>query len=175
MTVTVRACTPNDPAALALVSQAAFLDAFAGVLRGADILSHCRGALSEASYAGWFKKRDGRLWLAELAPGAAAVGYAGLSAPDLPLKDITVADIELKRIYVLARFYGTGLGKQLLETAMTEARSMAKTRMLLGVYNKNERAIAFYRKHGFEEIGTRQFQVGTGLYDDVILSRSLRR
>ena len=46
-------------------------------------------------------------------------------------------------------------------------------RLLLGVYAQNDRALAFYRKQGFADLGTRQFNVGGKLYDDLVLARPL--
>jgi diamine N-acetyltransferase len=80
-------------------------------------------------------------------------------------------DVELKRIYVLSRFHGTGVGAALMSAATSGAG--AASRLLLGVYAGNARAIAFYTKNGFEPIGQRKFDVGGTLYDDVVLGRQL--
>jgi ribosomal protein S18 acetylase RimI-like enzyme len=82
-------------------------------------------------------------------------------------------DVELKRIYVFSRFHGTGLGRLLMLAALHDARVRAAPRLLLGTYSENHRAIGFYRKHGFEQIGTRKFLVGDQLFDDVVLAARL--
>ena len=41
--------------------------------------------------------------------------------------------------------------------------------------NDNHRAIGFYTKQGFRQIGTRRFDVGGTLYDDVVLACDLDR
>src|SRR3546814_4633931 len=64
----------------------------------------------------------------------------------------------LKRIYSLSRFHGSGLGAALMREAVAAAEG--HRRLLLGVYARNERALAFYRKQGFVDIGTRRFNVG---------------
>ena len=48
-------------------------------------------------------------------------------------------------------------------------------RLVLGVKNDNHRAIGFYTKQGFRQIGTRRFDVGGTLYDDVVLACDLDR
>jgi ribosomal protein S18 acetylase RimI-like enzyme len=172
MSYTLRRCGPKDAARLALIAQAAFLEAFAGQLDGADILEHCRRKNSEAYYRAWLAEPRAALWLAEVAPGAAPIGFAGLATPDLPL-DTGAEDIELKRIYVLHRFHGGGAGQGLMSAALDHARDSGVARVLIGVKADNHRAIAFYKKNGFEIIGTRRFQVGANLYDDVVLARAL--
>jgi ribosomal protein S18 acetylase RimI-like enzyme len=82
-------------------------------------------------------------------------------------------DIELKRIYVLSRFHGSGIGAALLQTAIEASRSSGASRILLGVYAGNDRARQFYRRHGFRQVATRQFTVGGRDYDDTVLALDL--
>ena len=170
MTIAIRPCSPADAPALALVAQATMLETFAGVLDGADLVANALNDRNAEAFAKWLAEPDARLWLAELQ--GAPIGYAGLAAPDLP-QHTTPDDIELKRIYMLSRFHGGGLASALMETAIVEARAVGKTRMLLGVKADNTRALAFYAKHGFTQIGARRFLVGANYYDDAVLARPL--
>lgn len=172
MTITIRRCGPADAAVLALVGQATFLETYAGALPVADILSHCEIEHSQAYYAAALASPDCRLWLAEMAAGGAPVGLAMLCPPDLPVAT-AATDVELKRIYLLHRFHGTGLGRRLMSTVLESAAMSGFNRMLLGVYGGNARAIAFYARQGYVEAGVRQFRVGANLYDDLVLARPL--
>jgi ribosomal protein S18 acetylase RimI-like enzyme len=44
---------------------------------------------------------------------------------------------------------------------------------LLGVWEHNPEAIAFYRGWGFEQIGTHTFQLGASAQTDFVMARSL--
>lgn len=160
----------NDCNRLALVGAATFLETFAGVLSGTAIIEHCQREHSAQTYDRLFGS-GARAWLALLQPGDAPVGFALMAAADLP--GMLEGDIELKRIYALSRFHGSGLGAALMERAVKTASEAGGKRLLLGVYAENQRAIAFYRKKGFEQIATRQFNVGGVDYDDVVLARQL--
>lgn len=173
MSIIIRPCEPGDAAALALVGQATFLETYAGALPAADILSHCRTQHGEALYADWLKKPGYWLWLAEMEEGGAPIGYAALTPPDLPVST-GEKDVELKRIYLLHRFHGTGLGAKLMKTATDSAADAGFTRMLLGVFGGNARAIAFYARQGYAEAGVRKFRVGENEYDDLVLARLLQ-
>jgi GNAT superfamily N-acetyltransferase len=151
---------------LALVGSASFLEAFAGVLEGEDILAHCRNQHSVAKYTAWLAEPETRACLGEVK--GAPVGYALLLEPDLPVAT-TLGDLELKRIYVLHRFQGTGMGSALMRWSMEMARTLGKKRLLLGVHDGNRQAISFYERHGFAQVGTRQFQVGKTICSDFIL------
>jgi ribosomal protein S18 acetylase RimI-like enzyme len=113
-----------------------------------------------------------RLWLAEIDPGAAPVGYAMISPPDLPIP-VGADDLELRRIYLLSRFHGQGWGAKLMSTAIEAARRSGARHLLLGVNDENRRALAFYARQGFAAVGRRQFQVGAHAYHDLVLARAL--
>jgi len=169
----IRRCQPGDESALSLVGQATFLETFAGVLSGPDILAHCAKQHASAKYAAWLTDPASAVWLAEIDPGQAPVGYLVLTTPDLPIADISSHDAEVKRIYLLHRFQGTGIGARLMATARAHAVAQGFSRLLLGVYSQNAAAIGFYEKLGYRRVGRRSFKVGENYYDDLILALTL--
>lgn len=169
----LKRATAADAAALSLVASACFLETFAGILQGVDIVSHCAKANHPDAFRDWAEAAAGRVVVAEIANGAAPIGYSVLTTPDLPAVETRAADIELRRIYTLSRAYGTGLGPALMAQALLDARGLGCKRMLLGVYAGNDRARAFYQKQGFAKVGERQYQVGATLCDDVIYALQL--
>ncbi|VWX54978.1 GNAT family N-acetyltransferase [Novosphingobium sp. 9U] len=164
---TVRPAGPDDASALALVGAATFLETFAGAIEGTAILGHCAANHSAEAYHSLFAK-SAQAWIGE-ADGGAPIGYALIARPEL--EAARPGDIELKRIYSLSRFHGSGLGSALMDAAV--AGAAGQDRLLLGVKADNHRAIAFYRKQGFDPIATRQFNVGGKLFDDLVLARPL--
>jgi ribosomal protein S18 acetylase RimI-like enzyme len=171
--IAVRQCAAGDEIALSIVGQATFLDAFAGVLSGKDILAHCTRQHSSEKYASWLRDAASAIWIAEVEPGQAPVGYLVLTRPDLPLPDISADDAEIKRVYVLSRFRGAGLGRHLMQEAEAHARSCGLKRLLLGVYSRNEAAILFYEKLGYKRVGKRSFTVGDSTYHDFIFASQM--
>ena len=167
--VHIRTCVPSDEQALTLVGQATFLESFAGVLSGADILAHCATQHSPEIYRAWLADTRVRTWIAEMEPGQAPVGYLVLAPAKLPLADLRDDDLEIKRIYLLHRVQGTGLGKRLMDEAIACAKQGGRSRLLLGVYGRNDHAIAFYKKYGFRAMGERRFLVGETYHDDLIM------
>jgi GNAT superfamily N-acetyltransferase len=192
-TVTLRHATPADAPALAIVAGATFLEAFTWMLPGPDILAFITQHHTAAAYAAYLAKPDTRITLAitgspSVFPGhpGAPVGYAMLAHPDLPSLPTHPTDIELKRIYLFSRFrnvpvldaHGNTLphlrpAQALMDAAIADARSLGRTRLLLGTHASNRRAIAFYRRNGFTEAGTRTFQVGDQTCFDLIFAKAL--
>ncbi len=191
--VRLRSATTDDADALALVGAATFLEAFTSMLPGADIVAHCARHHTPEAYRAYFGHPDTRITIAEAYPGGAPVGYAMLTAPELPSFAVEPTDIELKRIYLLSRFRsaatpvvvmsrGTGMvepivglraGQALLDAAVAEALALGRRRLLLGTHAGNAQAIAFYRKNGFVEAGIRTFQVGSQVCRDLIFAKLL--
>lgn len=163
----IRRCTQGDEAALSLVGQATFLETFAGILDGDAIVTHCAKAHSIQQYQAWLENPDYALWVAEIAPGGAPVGYMVVSPPDLPMPT-TPGDLELKRIYLLGKLQGSGLGRRLVTAAVSHASDVGADRLLLGVYAGNQKAVSFYQRMGFTQLGSRKFNVGGKDYDDNI-------
>ena len=167
----VRPATADDADRLALVGAATFLETFAGVLEGQAILDHCARSHSAAAYREYLAA-GASAWLGETADGA-PVGFALLGDADLPGSAADGSDVDLKRIYILSRVHGSGLGKTLMQAAIDEAGRRGARRLLLGVYADNGRAQAFYRRNGFAEIARRLFRVGDRDYDDIVFARPL--
>jgi ribosomal protein S18 acetylase RimI-like enzyme len=165
---TIRPAEKADAAALALVAQATFLEAYAGLTSVEDMLAHAERYNSKAAFEAAFDE-GARLWIAEAAGTRAPLGFAMLTESSFDISE--PGDIELRRIYVLDRCQGQGLAKGLLDVVV--AASAGHARMLLGVNRDNERAKGFYRKNGFAIAGTRTFTVGATTYDDFIYAKPL--
>jgi diamine N-acetyltransferase len=172
-TVELRECTPADATALAIIAAATLLEAFAGLVPGDALLAHCQKNHIPSAYISYLEKPETRAWLAEVPPGAAPVGYAMLTAPDFPAGLAQDGDLEIRRIYIFSRFHGGGAGRRMMDLAIASARQQEAKHLLLGVHPGNQRALAFYRKNGFVQVGVRKFQVGTSLVEDPVLSLSL--
>jgi ribosomal protein S18 acetylase RimI-like enzyme len=170
MTWSIRSAGPKDASLLSLVGSATFLETFASVHTGDEILAHCGNEHSAAYYARLLNM-DCDCWILETARTKTPVGYAVLTSPELPGQ--AEGDLELKRIYVLSRFHGTGAGAELLRRAVARAHGRGAARLLLSVYSENGRAIAFYEKKGFEKIGDHRFFVGDTGYLDFVFALPL--
>jgi diamine N-acetyltransferase len=83
--------------------------------------------------------------------------------------------IELERLYVDRACHGTGLGKALLAEVVADATRRGKLSLYLGVWDRNERAIAFYRRQGFAVTGTVEFFLAGAAQTDLLMRRDVQR
>ena len=73
-------------------------------------------------------------------------------------------------IYVHKDFWHKGVGTQLMQAVINDARDIGLKRISLGVYAGNEAAIRMYKKIGFKSEGYSKYGIYTlGRYMDTIL------
>lgn len=171
----IRRATVGDENALAVVGAATFLESFIDQITGPDLVKHCQTQHAPEAYSNYLTATDPRYacWLVEYLPTGAPIGYGVTCPPELPIETHT-HDIELKRIYSFSKFHGSGAGRMLSEAADAHGAALGCDRMLLGTYKDNHRAIAFYKREGYVQVGTRAFHVGDQVYDDIVMAKSLR-
>ena len=100
-----------------------------------------------------------------------AVAYARLHAGDAPPEVRAERPVELVRLYVEHTHHGAGVAAALMQGCLDRARAAGNDFMYLGVWEHNPRAIAFYRKWGFEKVGGHPFMLGEDLQTDWLMSR----
>jgi ribosomal protein S18 acetylase RimI-like enzyme len=81
--------------------------------------------------------------------------------------------VELWRFYVDPSWHGRGVAAELLAAAEDAARARGGQTLWLGVWERNTRAQAFYRKHGFTVTGSHIFMVGSDPQRDLIMVKAL--
>lgn len=81
--------------------------------------------------------------------------------------------LEIERIYVSREFQGEGMGKYLMKYAIDIAVKRRKKYIWLGVWEKNEKALCFYKKQDFYKIGEHSFFLGDDEQSDYIMRKDL--
>ena len=166
-----RAAKPGDEQALSLLGQATFLSTFAFDHPGGPLIQFLLDLHSTEFYAAKLANPEIDIIIGET-PLGAPVAYAMLCPPEHP--DLQQdGDWELKRIYLLPSWQGGGNGAALMQQALNVAHKRQATRLLLAVYEVNERAIAFYERQGFAHIGDTVFMVAEVAFRDKVYARIL--
>ena len=168
----IRLATADDAGALALLGAATVLETYHTILPGADLLHFCATKHSPAHYTAWLTDPACTIWIADAAQGA-PIGYLVLTPASLPIEAPEAGDLEVVRIYVLHPFHKSGLGHRLMALAIDDAKRRGAKRLVLGMNTENARALAFYKRQGFEIIGERDFVVGNTICSDYVLALAL--
>lgn len=107
-------------------------------------------------------------WAGEKLAGYLKVNFGNAQTE---LKDDKAVEIE--RIYALKEFHGSGVGQSLYNKALEIARQRKAAYIWLGVWEKNPRAVAFYRKNGFAAFGEHIFKLGDDEQTDLLMRMDL--
>jgi GNAT superfamily N-acetyltransferase len=101
------------------------------------------------------------------------MGFTWVCRGEAPAS-VTVPDaVNLARIYVNPSAQSSGVGRQLMRAAEAEARGMGGSLLWLAVWEKNPRAVAFYRREGFTEIGRTGFPDDPDPECDLVMAKGL--
>ncbi|WP_286174338.1 GNAT family N-acetyltransferase [Pseudomonas sp. ISL-88] len=100
-------------------------------------------------------------------------GYLKVNTNHAQSEEMGDESLEIERIYIRNKFQKHGLGKYLLNKALEIALERNKKKIWLGVWEKNENAIAFYKKMGFVQTGTHSFYMGDEEQIDFIMTKTL--
>jgi diamine N-acetyltransferase len=166
-----RKAVTGDEEALSLLGQATFLNTFAFDHPGPALIAFLKSLHSPQFYAAKLANEDINIIIGET-PLGAPVAYAMLCPPEHPELQ-QPGDWELKRIYLLPGWQGGGNGRALLEQVLSVARDRGADRLLLAVYQSNERGIAFYKRNGFQAIGETIFMVEDVPFRDLVFARKM--
>jgi GNAT superfamily N-acetyltransferase len=82
--------------------------------------------------------------------------------------------VEIARFYVDRRHRGTGLSRELLIHSRHAAWEFAAAAIWLCAWERNPRALAFYRKNGFVDVGVMSIRVPPTLFHDIVFASEIR-
>jgi len=164
-----RMAGPDDAAALAALGRESFAETFGHLYTPENLAAFLenhseeawRGQLEDPGFAIRLGAADGR-----------AVAYVKLGPPSLPFQP-EGPSIELRQLYVLKPWHGSGAGAALMDWALAEARRRGTEEMYLSVFVDNRRALQFYARYGFEPVGRYDFMVGTHADEDLVMRLKL--
>jgi diamine N-acetyltransferase len=168
----IRAAKAADVAAFTEFGARTFFESFAKDNTPEDMRKHLESAWRTELQAAEIADPLLDTLLACDARGAFA-GYAQVRDQLAPPGVATVKPVELKRFYVDAPWHGKGLAQRLMAAVESCARRRGGRELWLGVWERNARAQAFYRKCGFEKVGTQIFVVGDDPQTDHVMLKRL--
>jgi diamine N-acetyltransferase len=166
--INIRAATAGDATALAQFGEKTFRDTFAAHNRVADMDRYV-----EATYSLARVQADlidpARVTLV-VDCGGTLVAFAQLRTGAAPACVGGAAPIELLRFYVDESFHGRGVAVALMDSVLAAVQARHADCLWLGVWEHNARAIAFYAKRGFSDVGSQPFVLGTDRQTDRIMT-----
>lgn len=166
-----RDATPADAATLAAIGERTFVTTFGHLYSARDLALFLAANHSPEAAARYLTAPDHATRFAD--EGGATVAYAMVCPANLPHLAPDRTALELKRLYLLPSHFGHGVADALMDWTLDHAARAGAHDVALSVFSDNPRAIAFYRRHGFQPVGQYKFPVGDQLDDEFVYVRPL--
>lgn len=177
MGVRIRTACRDDLESLTELAQRTFRDAFAEQNDPADMEVYLAEAFTADRLGSELADSASTFLLAFASDGETAadqpIGYGKLRVGPPGDGVDGPSPIEIERIYVDQGVQGTGAGSALMGALIETAREQGHLTVWLGVWERNRRAIGFYRRWGFEVVGSHQFRLGSDDQTDLVFARSV--
>lgn len=163
----IRKVNPDELEELQQISRETFFQTFAAVNSEENMRRYLEENLSLERLGSELQNEHSEFYFA-LNTGR-ITGYLKINYGDAQTEQYDPRAMEIERIYVLSEFYGKETGRILLEKALERAGELHAPFIWLGVWEKNYRALRFYRKHGFTQFGTHPFRLGNEDQTDLVM------
>ena len=167
----IRPATPLDAEVLADLARRTFHDTFAASNDPTDMALYLSRAYGIDQQTRELEDRDISTLLVEEA--GEAVAFAQLRTGEVPDCVTGRKPVELWRFYVDREWHGRGIAQQLMTRVKNVARERGAQTLWLGVWERNDRARAFYVKCGFTDVGEHIFLFGTDPQTDLVMVTTL--
>jgi GNAT superfamily N-acetyltransferase len=167
----IRRATAADAQLIATLGTDTFVASFGAQNTPENLAKHLAKAFGEDTLRRELASSSFTYLIAEM--DGRTAGYACVHEGSPPPCVTGEAPIEVLRFYVVQDFHGSGIAQALMDTCAEDARSRGGRTLWLGVWDQNPRAIRFYKKWGFEDVGGQTFMLGDDPQQDRVLSRPL--
>jgi ribosomal protein S18 acetylase RimI-like enzyme len=167
----IRRAEPGDAAALAALAARTFFETFAADNRPEDMAAHLASRYGERQQGEQIADPGVVTLVAE--SGSGLIGYSQVRRGPSPPCITGEAPVEIWRFYVDRPWHGRGLAHRLMAAARQASRELGGRTLWLSVWERNPRAIAFYAKHGFRDVGAVDFWLGSDRQIDRVMAVDL--
>jgi GNAT superfamily N-acetyltransferase len=164
----IRPAVEDDAAPLSAFAEQTFRDTFGAFNTARDLDLHCGRYFTPSAQRREILDPEACTLLLER--DKALIGYAQIGRGAAPPCVRGAKPIELRRFYVLKSWHGAGLGRDLMTAVFARCIALGADAVWLGVWERNPRAIGFYRKWGFAEVGEHEFVLGTDAQRDLVMT-----
>ncbi|HEY9629803.1 MAG TPA: GNAT family N-acetyltransferase [Coleofasciculaceae cyanobacterium] len=169
--LTIRRANPEDAGLLSELGAHTFSETFAADNSPEDLAAYLCASFNPAQQTTELNDPASTFFIAEV--GGIAAGYAQLHAGEPAAGVEGPKPIELVRLYVSREWLGRGVGEALMRVCVDRSRQVGHETIWLGVWERNGRAQAFYRKWNFCAVGEHVFHLGSDPQRDILMERAL--
>ena len=168
---TLRPGAPDDAATLSALAIQVFLDTYAAEGVRPDLAREALREYATDAFDARLREPTRHFVLAER--GTGLLGFAELTVAGQAAPSGGVTGAELIRLYVQPAAQGSGLGRQLIRAAEALAAEAGLPALWLTAWDGNHRALAFYARQGYADVGATSYSFEGNSYGNRVLARGL--
>lgn len=172
MSIVINECTIEDVKTLQEISYNTFNETFSHMNTEENMIAYLENAFKTKKLEEEISDTFSKFFY--IYCNGVLAGYLKVNVNETQTEDMGEEALEIERIYIREVFQKRGLGKYLLDKAMEIAMKNNKKKIWLGVWEKNEYAIAFYKKRGFVHTGAHSFYMGDEEQIDNIMTKTIK-
>lgn len=167
-----RPATADDAGMLAVLASTVFCEAYRAAFSSEQqIAEYVSRTFVPAAFA--IELNAASSWYTLGFVDGTAAGFIKLERAAPPPCVGSDAAIELSKLYVLRQFYGCGIANQLIEQGLEHASAQGRSQVWLCVWERNERAQAFYQRWGFKTVGNLVIPLDGVPFRDLVMTCSV--
>lgn len=162
----------SDIEQLQTISRQTFFETFSAVNTEENMTKYLEEDFSLEKLTSELNDKNSAFYFATL--DNEVIGYLKLNFGQSQTELQDNKGLQIERIYVLKEFHGENIGQLLYEKAMEVAHQSNADYVWLGIWEKNPRAIRFYKKNGFIEFDKHIFRLGDDEQTDIMMKLELK-
>jgi len=160
-------CNIKNLEKLINISRTTYNDAFRENNTEKNMKEYLESAFSKSKMIKELKEKNTEFYFAYL--NNIIVGYFKINSDQAQTDINDKLSIELERFYILKEFQRKKLGDQMIKKVISIAEKKEKEYIWLGVWEKNDKAISFYREYGFVKFGEHPYILGQDVQTDYLM------
>lgn len=173
MLVSIREATLQDVEVLSKLSAETFFETYSWYNTAENMREYTEKYFSIEQTKRDLLERETHFFLAYY--NAEVIGYAKLRVIEHPKELTGKKHIEIERIYVQKKYQDKKAGYALIKKCIEFSAAKKYEIIWLGVWEKNQKALGFYTRVGFEKFGVHTFQLGDDAQKDYLMQLDLTK
>ncbi len=169
----IRSCATSDAAQLAALGSHLFVQAYGPTHPEPELSAYLARSFDAEKVARDLGSGDVCAHVVE-DESHAMIGYAYLRVSTNVTSTVNaLRPLEIQRFYVDTGWHGLGVAQALMVECVAEAVRRRSDALWLSVWQKAPRPQAFYKRMGFQIVGTAEFYFGDTIEDDFVMVRPI--
>lgn len=167
----LRDCGVEDAELISDLGARTFAEAYSEETTSEDMSRHLGSVFAVDAVAEELAEPESSFFAAEI--DGEPAGFVKVNRGDAQTELPNEGGLEIESLYVLERFQGAGVGRLLLDRALAAAEEAGARYVWLGVWERNQSGIRFWKRMGFVEYGSHGFEFAGRKHTDLLMRLSL--